>query len=127
MDETLFRICFPILFVSAVVFLVPIVVHHVICGIVEWVYIRLERTEEARSVLLELQNKTIITMFAGYGGWLVFLSTLFYMIVTERTGLPSWCCIFNTAVFMVVLLPTKLPGKGNIAGALMFLGLLAVI
>ena len=35
-----------IMFIATLFFLVPIVVHHVICGVVEWMYIALERKDE---------------------------------------------------------------------------------
>ena len=116
-----------IMFISTVVFLVSIVVHHVICGVVEWGYIRLGRTDEARTAMLELQMKTICTMVTGYAGWLAFLIILFIMVVSGRTGLPVWGCIFNTAIITLVMAPTKIPAKGNVAGALMYLGLLFFI
>ena len=116
-----------ILFISAAVFLIPITTHHVFCGAVEWLYIRLGRTREARDAVLGLQKKSIVTMFAGYTGLLAFTGTLFFMTVTGRTAVPQWGCVFNTLIFMLALLPTKLPAKGNIAGALMFLGLLFII
>ena len=116
-----------IMFISALVFLIPIVTHHVFCGVVEWIYVRLDRKDEARIAVLEMQKKTICTMFAGYGGLLAFLVTLFVMVVTGNTDFPRWGCIFNTIVFMLAMLPTKIPAKGNIAGALMYLGLLFLI
>lgn len=116
-----------IMFISAVIFLIPIVTHHVFCGAVEWIYIRLGRTNSAREAVLEFQKKTGAAMFLGYAGLLVFMITLFVMTVSGNTTLPAWACIFNTLVIMVLLLPFKLPAKGNIAGAVMFLGLLFLI
>lgn len=116
-----------IMFVSALVFLIPIVTHHVFCGVVEWMYIRLNRKDEVRLAVLEMQKKTISTMFAGYGGLLAFLITLFVMVVSGQTYIPKWECIFNSIVFMLAMLPTKLPAKGNIAGALMFLALIFLL
>ncbi len=116
-----------IMFISTVVFLVSIVVHHVICGIVEWGYIRLGRTDEARTVMLELQKKTIATMVTGYSGWLAFLITLFVMVVRGKTGLPIWGCVFNTAIITLLIAPTKIPAKGNVAGAIMFIGLFFIL
>lgn len=116
-----------IMYIASVVFLVPIVVHHIICGIVEWLYVRLGRTDEAREVALEFQMKTIATMIVGYLGLAVFLVTLFVMTVTGKTSLPQWACIFNTLPLMAVLSLTKLPAKGNIAGAVMYLGLMVMI
>ena len=115
-----------IMHISALVFLIPIVTHHVFCGAVEWFYIKLGRTDEARETVLEFQKKTIATMFAGYAGLLVFLITLFVTVVSGNTDLPRWACVFNTLTFMLVMLPTKLPTKGNIAGALMFAGLTVI-
>ena len=116
-----------IMYVSSVIFLIPIVTHHVFCGVVEWIYIRLGRTNAAREAVLEMQIKTISTMVVGYLGLLTFMATLFIMIVMGNTSLPIWACVFNTLVVMIILAPTKLPAKGNIAGALMYLGLLMLI
>ena len=116
-----------IMLAAAIVFAVPIAVHHVICGLVEWFYIRLGRTDEARESVLEFQKKTIVTMVVGYLGLLVFLICLFFAVVTGQTPLPRWTCIFNTLPLMLLLLPTKLPAKGNIAGAVMLLGLMLLI
>ena len=116
-----------VMLAAAIVFAVPIVVHHVICGLVEWFYIRLGRTDEAREIVLSFQKKTIITMVAGYLGLLVFLICLFIAVVAGWTTIPWWACLFNTLPLMLLLLPTKLPAKGNIAGAVMFLGLALLI
>jgi hypothetical protein len=116
-----------VMFISAVVFLISIVAHHVICGVVEWFYIKLGRTDEARNVVLEFQMKTIATMVIGYFGLAVFVITLFIMVASGRTSLPQWACIFNTLPLMVVLSLTKLPAKGNIAGAIMYIGLLILM
>ena len=113
-----------IMYISAVVFLISIVVHHIICGLVEWFYVRLGRTDEARDTALEFQKKTIATMIVGYLGLVTFVVTLFVMVITGRTSLPQWACVLNTLPLMVLLAPTKLPAKGNIAGAVMYLGLI---
>ena len=116
-----------VMYISAVVFLISIVVHHIICGLVEWLYVRLGRTDEAREAALEFQKKTIATMVVGYLGLAAFVITLFIMVITGKTSLPQWACVLNTLPLMIILLPTKLPAKGNIAGALMFLGLFIII
>jgi hypothetical protein len=116
-----------VMYISAVVFLISIVVHHIICGLVEWLYVRLGRTDEAREAALEFQKKTIATMVVGYLGLAAFVFTLFIMVITGKTSLPQWACVLNTLPLMIILLPTKLPAKGNIAGALMFLGLFIII
>ena len=116
------KIASVIMYISAVFFLISIVVHHIICGLVEWLYVRMGRTDEARTVALEFQMKTIATMFVGYLGLVIYVITLFVMVVMGRTTLPVWTCIFNTLPLMLLLSITKLPAKGNIAGAIMYLG-----
>ena len=113
--------------IASVTFLVFIVVHHVICGIVEWLFIRMDLKSESLEAALDLQKKTIVTMFVGYAALLVFVVTLFVMIVSGKTSIPAWGCVFNTAVFLIPMAATKLPAKGNIAGSLMFIGLLILI
>ena len=116
-----------VMYISAVIFLISIVVHHIICGLVEWLYVRLGKTDEAREVALEFQIKTIATMIVGYLGLAIFLVTLFIMVVTGKTSLPQWACVLNTLPLMLVLTLTKLPAKGNIAGAVMYLGLFILL
>lgn len=112
-----------IMLASTVLFVVPIVTHHIICGLVEWFYIKLGRTEEARKLVLDFQKKTIVTMIIGYLGELLFLISFLVMVVSKQTSLPQWACIVNTLPIMLLILPTKIPAKGNVAGAIMFLGL----
>ena len=116
-----------IMYISAVVFLISIVVHHIICGLVEWLYIRMGRTDEAREAALEFQVKTIATMFIGYLGLAAFVIALFIMVATGKTNLPQWACILNTLPVMLILMFTNLPAKGNIAGAIMYLGLFILL
>ena len=116
-----------VMYISAVIFLISIVVHHIICGLIEWLYVRLGKTDEAREVALEFQIKTIATMIVGYLGLAIFLVTLFIMVVTGKTSLPQWACVLNTLPLMLVLTLTKLPAKGNIAGAVMYLGLFILL
>ena len=116
-----------IMYISSVVFLISIVVHHIICGLVEWLYIRMGRTNEARQAVLEFQAKTIVTMVIGYLGLASFVITLFIMVSVGKTTLPQWACVLNTLPVMLILLITRLPAKGNIAGAIMYLGLFIVL
>ena len=110
-----------IMLVSTVLFTVPIVTHHIICGLVEWFYIKLGRTNEARELVLDFQKKTIVTMIVGYLGELIFLISFLVMVVSKETSLPQWACVVNTLPIVLLISPTKIPAKGNAAGAIMFL------
>ena len=100
------------------------IAHHILCGVPEWLYVRLGRTEEARQVITELFGKTSVTMFVCYAGFLLFGAALFAAVVSGMTPLPRWACVFNTTLLMLVLMPSRVGGSGNWAGAIMFLGLL---
>ncbi len=111
-----------ICFISSLFFVVLIVTHHGFCGAVEWFYIRLGRTDDALSAIMEYFKKTVITSVA-YVGLLVFATGFFVLVITGKTDLPRWAAIFNTFPLFLILAPTKVPAKGNIANAIMFLGM----
>ena len=115
-----------IMYISGLFFIVPIAAHHVLCGSVEWFFIKLGRTDEALENVLCFFKRTAAAALA-YVGLFVFAATLFVLVVSGKTDLPRWACIFNTLTFFLALAPTKVPAKGNIANALMFLGLAALI
>lgn len=116
-----------ILLVSFVAFMASGVAHHVFCGAVEWFYIRMGRTEEARKTILEFFKKTIPTMYVCFLGVLVFSVALFVAIVSGATGLPRWACVFNVFTFFIATFPFRIVGSFNIAGAATFLGLLITL
>lgn len=115
-----------VMYISALFFIVPIAAHHVLCGAVEWFYIKLGRTNEALETVLCFFKRTIAAALA-YVGLFVFAVTFFILVVSGKTDLPRWVCIFNTLTFFLALAPTKIPAKGNIANAAMFLGLAVMI
>ena len=101
--------------------------HHILCGVPEWLYVKLGRTEEARQIIVELFKKTSITMLVCYLGFLLFGASMFFAVVSGWTPLPPWACVFNVVPLMLLLFPTRIGGSGNWAGAIMFIGLLFLI
>ena len=97
--------------------------HHVFCGMPEWLYVRLGRTQEALDIINEFFKKTSITMIVCYLGFLIFGVTLFVAVVSGMTPLPRWACVFNILPLMLALFPLRVGGAGNWAGAIMFAGL----
>ena len=97
--------------------------HHVFCGVPEWLYVRLGRTQEALDLINEFFRKTSLTMVVCYLGFLIFGTALFVAVVSGQTPLPRWACLFNILPLMLALLPLRVGGSGNWAGAIMFLGL----
>lgn len=115
-----------IMLIASMFFLVLISAHHVLCGTVEWFYVKLGRTEEALKAVTDFFKSTIIAAIA-YVGLLVFAVIFFILVVTGKTDLPRWACVFNTFPAFLILAPTKVPAKGNIANAFMFFGLAFLI
>lgn len=111
-----------IMLVAAMFFIVPISAHHVLCGSVEWFYVKLGMQEESLKAVMDFFKSTSVAAIA-YVGLLVFVILFFIMVVTGNTSLPRWACIFNTLPAFLLLAPTKVPAKGNIANAFMFIGL----
>ena len=112
--------------IAAMFFIVLISAHHVLCGAVEWFYVKLGMTDEALKNVIDFFKRTSIAAIA-YVGLLVFDILLFVLVVTGKTDLPGWACVFNTIPAFLLLAPTKVPAKGNIANAFMFLGLVFMI
>ena len=108
--------------VAAMFFIVFISAHHVLCGSVEWFYVKLGMKEESLKAVMDFFKSTSVAAVA-YAGLLVFVILFFVMVVTGNTNLPRWACIFNTLPAFLLLAPTKVPAKGNIANAFMFIGL----
>jgi hypothetical protein len=103
------------------------VAHHVFCGMPEWLYVKMGRTEEARQLITEFFKKTSVTLIVCYLGFLIFGVSLFVPVVSGWTPLPRWACVFNILPLMLVLMPTRVGGSGNWAGAVMFLGLMFLL
>lgn len=115
--------CGIILLISLVLLMISGTAHHVFCGVVEWFYIKFDRTEKARNVILEFFKKTSSTMYVCFIGALMFSVTLFISIVLGLTPFPKWTCIFNVIIIFILLFPFKIVGSFNLASALTFLGL----
>jgi len=120
-------VCGTVLLVSLVLFIVSGTAHHVFCGAVEWFYVRMGRTEEARRAILEFFKKTAATMYVCYVGLLAFSITLFVSVVSGITGLPRWACIFNVVPLFIAIFPFRIVGSFNVASAVAFLGLFVML
>ncbi len=116
-------ICAVMMAIGAVIYISFGVAHHIICGLVEWFYIKFDRTEKARVTVLDFFRKTSVTMIACYSGLVIVSAALFIAVITGGTTAPAWACVFNAVIFFIALAPFKAVGAGNIAGALTFLGL----
>ncbi len=115
-----------IMIIGAVLFITCVIPHHAICGLVEWFYIRLGCTENARKIILDFFKKTSATMIVCYIGLLIFAVTFFIAVITGTTSLPRWACIFNTLPLFFIISLFRIAGGGNIANAVMFIALFII-
>ena len=112
---------------GCVMFFLTGVAHHVFCGAVEWLYLRMGKTEEACQIIVEFFRKTVSTMIVCYIGLLIFAAAFFVAVVTGTTSLPRWACVFNTLPLFLALAAFRIVGTGNLAGAVMFAGLFLLL
>ena len=116
-----------VMLVSAAMFTVFGVAHHILCGVAEWIYISMGMTDDVRGAVVKLFKDTSVTMIACYVGWLVFGIAMLVAVVAGYTDLPAWACVFNIVPLYLVTFPLRIGGMGNWCGAAMFLGLLVLI
>ncbi|MCR4903011.1 MAG: hypothetical protein K6A23_09135 [Butyrivibrio sp.] len=97
--------------------------YHVVGGSAEWIYIKSGHTEQGRKLTEEFFGKNLVTMIGCFTGIVLFSVTFFIPVIAGMTSLPAWACVFNLLPIYLVLAPFHIPGAGNIAGAVMYLGL----
>ena len=98
-------------------------VHHVLGCSAEWIYIKSDHTEKGWKLTSDFFSKTSATMIGSYAGIFIFSVAHFIPVVAGVTPLPAWACVFNLLPLFLVQAPFNIPGAGNIAGAVMYLGL----
>ena len=116
-----------IMYIATIVMFINLALHHLVCCLVEWFFVKLDLTEEALKAVWDFFKTTCYTMYLGYLGMVVFAVAFLIAVITGKTTLPIWACIFNLIPLAVVIMPTKLPAKANVIGAIMFVGLIFLI
>ena len=97
--------------------------HHIQGCAAEWIYIKSDHSEEGRKLTADFWDKTSAVMIGCYAGIILFSVAHFIPVVAGMTPLPAWACVFNLLPLFLVQAPFNIPGAGNIAGAVMYLGL----
>ena len=97
--------------------------HHIQGFAAECIYIKSDHSEEGCRLTNHFFVKTSATMIGCYVGILLFSVAHFIPVVTGMTEFPVWACVFNLLPLFLVQAPFNIPGAGNIAGAVMYLGL----
>ncbi|MBQ8994422.1 MAG: hypothetical protein IJ091_01270 [Oscillospiraceae bacterium] len=97
--------------------------HHIQGCAAEWIYIKSDHSEEGRKLIADFWDKTSALMIGCYAGIILFSVAHFIPVMAGMTALPAWACVFNLLPLFLVQAPLNIPGAGNIAGAVMYLGL----
>lgn len=98
-----------ILFVAAAFFIVIGAAHHVLYCLIEYIFIRLGRDDNAGKIMLELFHDVKCTM-ACYIGYLVFVITLIIAILTGVAAFPLWAVIFTVLPIFIIMFPLRITG-----------------
>ena len=98
--------------------------YHVVGCAAEWFYIKNGLNEEARQLTAEFFSRSSAVMIGCFTGIILFSVAQFVPVVAGMTSLPAWACVFNLLPLYLVQVPFNNPGAGNIAGAVMYLGLI---
>ena len=101
--------------------------HHVQGCAAEWIYIKSDHTEEGRKLTADFFGETSAVMIGCYAGIILFSVAHFIPVVAGMTPLPAWACVFNLLPLFLLQAPFNIPGAGNIAGAVMYLGLFILV
>lgn len=95
--------------------------HHVKYGIVEWIFIRLNRNTEAKKVMVDLYKSGPVTR-ACYVGYLIYIFTCLFAIFTGMAHVPIWAAIFTVLPIFIALAPFRIIGTLHISAILTFIG-----
>lgn len=116
-----------LMYIAAVIMFISLPLHHTICCLSEWFFVKLKLTREALEGVWDFFKSTAYTMYIAYLAMIVFSVAFLIGVLTGQTDLPRWAAIFNLLPLGILILPTKIPAKANVIGAVMFLGLLFIL
>lgn len=115
-----------ILFVAILLFIVIGTAHHLVCGLSEWIYVKLGRSEEAHQAMLALYNGAPATK-ACYLGYVAFIIALIVAIAMGFASVPLWMIAFTVLPIFIVLVPFRIIGTLHISAMISMLAWLVVI
>lgn len=109
-----------VLFFAIVLFIVIAVAHHIKYGLAEYVFLKLEKDERAKALMIDLYSSAPITRIC-YAGYFVFIVTLITAIVSGTAALPMWSVIFTILPIFIILFPFRIIGTLHIAAMMSML------
>ncbi len=113
-----------IMYAAALIMFISLPLHHIICCLCEWFFVKMGLTREALQSVWDFFKCTSYTMYIGYIAMFAFTLAFLLGVITGKTDLPQWAAVFNLIPLAVIVLPTKIPAKANVIGTIMFLGMI---
>ena len=102
------------MFVCGAFFCIVAAAYHVKTAMAEYIFLKLERDNRGKDLMLELmQTGTILRVCIL--GLLVYIGVLIAAIVTGTIGFPVWAVLFTILPIFVLLFPLKIVGTMHIA------------
>lgn len=100
--------------------------YHVKCGLAEYVFIKYDRDEKAKTIMLDLMDcgPALRSCFLAL---ITYIVTLIVAIVTGAIGFPIWAVVFTILPIFVLLYPFKIIGTLHIAAMVSMLAWMLLI
>lgn len=109
-----------VMFFSLSFFIIIGTAHHVKTALMEYVFLKLDRDERGKNLMLDMLNSAPVTRIC-FLGYIVFVVTLIVAIVTGIATFPIWAVIFTVLPVFILLLPFRIIGTLHISAMISML------
>lgn len=115
-----------IMFLMIVFFCIIGTAHHMKYCLCEYVFLKLNRNDTAKSLMMQIFNSAPITKLC-YVTYIGFVITLIIAIVTGTIGFPIWTVIFTILPIFILLFPFRIIGTLHISAIISMLAWIILI
>lgn len=109
-----------VMFFSLSFFIIIGTAHHVKTALMEYVFLKLDRDERGKNLMLDMLNSAPVTRIC-FLGYIVFVITLIVAIVTGIATFPIWAVIFTVLPLFILLFPFRIIGTLHISAMISML------
>lgn len=109
-----------VMFFSLSFFIIIGTAHHVKTALMEYVFLKLDRDERGKNLMLDMLNSAPVTRIC-FLGYIVFVVALIVAIVTGISTFPIWAVIFTVLPVFILLLPFRIIGTLHISAMISML------
>ncbi len=109
-----------IMFLAISFFCIVGMAHHTKCCLAEYVFLKLDRVDKAKTLMLQIMDIAPITKLC-YVGYLLFVAILMIVILTGTISFPIWAVIFTILPIFILLFPLQIIGTLHISAMISML------